>query len=170
MALFRITFSHQAIITPASPLIDASLLLGRIMTVPALIHAGLSKVAAFGSVAKAMGGDRQMLQRFFPDQTPLFYFPAPEIFLSFAILFDFAGALLVILGLRTRAVSLLLLGYVVLAMAIYHSDVRTEGDAILFLVNAPLIGGLIILAGVGGGHWSLDGALERSQRDAIAIV
>jgi uncharacterized membrane protein YphA (DoxX/SURF4 family) len=166
VALNKIAFLRGAIVTPPSPRIDWSLLVGRILIVPALIHAGISKVGEFGPIAQAMGGDPQMLQRFFPDQTPLFHFPAPELFLGIAILFDLGGALLVIAGLRTRAVALLLLAYVILAVAIYHSDIRTQANVIVLLVNAPLFGGLLILSGVGAGHWSLDGALARSRKYA----
>lgn len=155
--------------TPPSLFVDGALLVGRILIVLALIPNGIRKLATFGPTARGMGGEPQLMDgRVFPDQTPLFYFPAPELFLGASVLFDLAGALLVILGIRTRAVALLLAGYVFLAMAIYHSDIRHAQDAMHVLRNLPFLAGLIMLAAVGGGRWSLDGALARRRPAATA--
>ncbi|MFN3387902.1 MAG: DoxX family protein [Allosphingosinicella sp.] len=160
----------RAIATPPSPFTDGALLVGRIMIVLALIPNGLRKIATFGPTAKGMGGEPQLMDgRVFPDQTPLFYFPAPELFLGVSIVFDLAGALLVILGLRTRAVSLFLAGYVLLAMTIFHSDIRHAQDVMHILRNLPFLAGLIVLAGVGPGHWSLDGAAARRPAPAATV-
>lgn len=152
----------SAIVTPRSRWIDAALLAGRLLTVLALLPNGVRKIATFAQTAAGMGGQPQMIGgRLFPDQTPLLYFPAPELFLGASVVFDLVGAALVITGLRTRTVSLLLAGYVVVAMTIYHSDIRNAQDVMHVLRNLPFLGGLLMLAAVGGGYWSVDGVFAR---------
>lgn len=151
-----------AIVTPRLRFIDALLLAGRVLTVLALLPNGMRKLFTFGQTAAGMGGQPQMIDgRLFPDQTPLIHFPVPEMFLGASVVFDLLGAVLVMVGLRTRAVSLFLAGYVVLAMTIFHSDIRHMQDVMHVLRNLPFLGGLLMLAAVGGGHWSVDGALKR---------
>ena len=146
------------IVTTDLTFVNAALLIGRIMMIVALIPNGLRKVATFGQTAAGMGGTPQMIAgRAFPDQAPLFFFPAPELFLSASLAFDLAGALLIALGWRTRVVATLLAVYVLLAMTIYHSDIRHAQDMMQLLRNLPFLGGLLILGGGGAGHWSLDG-------------
>ena len=153
---------RRPILTPRAFATDAALLVGRLLMVLALFPNGLRKIMTFAQTAAGMGGTEQIIGgRPFPDQTPLFYFPAPEIFLGASVVFDLLGTVLIVLGLRTRAVSALLAGYVIIAMSIYHSDIRNGLDVVQVLRNLPFVGGLIILAGVGGGFWSLDGLWQR---------
>lgn len=146
---------------------DAALLVGRMLMVLALFPNGLRKIATFAQTAAGMGGTPQVIGgRPFPDQTPLVYFPAPEVFLGASVVFDLLGTVLIVMGLRTRAVATLLAGYVIVAMSIYHSDIRHAQDLIQVLRNLPFVGGLLILAGVGGGFWSLDGLSARRRSAA----
>jgi uncharacterized membrane protein YphA (DoxX/SURF4 family) len=149
--------------TPAAFPVDAALLFGRFAAVIALLPNGARKIATFEATARGMGGEVQMIDgRVFPDQTPLFYFPVPELFLAASTTFDLLGAALVLIGWRTRQVALALALYVLLAMTIYHSDIRHMQDAMQILRNLPFLGALVMLAAVGGGHWSIDGLLARN--------
>ncbi len=144
---------------------NAALLIGRLLTVVALIPNGLRKIATFAQTAAGMGGTPQNIGgRMFPDQTPLIVFPAPEIFLAVSLTFDLLGALLVIVGWRTRMVATLLTGYVIIAMTIFHSDIRGPEDVQHIVRNLSFVGALFLLSGVGGGYWSVDGVLARNQR------
>lgn len=155
--------------TPNSPVANAALLVGRLFIVLALFPNGLRKIATFAQTAAGMGGTPQMIgDRPFPDQTPLIHFPAPELFLGASILFDLLGALLIVIGWRTREMGLALAGYVALAMTIYHSDIRHAQDAMHLLRNLPFLGGLLVLGAAGGGWWSIDGRLARASTKAIA--
>lgn len=148
--------------TPPSSLTDAALLLGRICIVIALIPNGVRKISTFAQTAAGMGGMPQMIDgRLFPNQTPLFHFPMPEFFLAGSVVFDLLGAILVLVGWRTRSVAALLAVYVAAAMLIFHSDLRHAQDVMHVLRNLPFLGGLLMLAGVGGGHWSVDGWRNR---------
>lgn len=133
-------------------------LIGRVLVVFALLPNGLRKIHTFDVTSAMMGGAPPVMidGRLFPAQEPLFHFPFPEIFLTGAILFDLLGALLVIVGYRTRPAAGVLAAYCLLAMAIYHSDITGPQDLIAVLRNLPLIGGLLILAAVGAGPLSLD--------------
>lgn len=142
--------------------VDAAFLAGRVMIVLALFPNGMRKIATFAQTAAGMGGTPQTIDgRLFPEQTPLFYFPVPELFLAASLAFDLLGATLIVIGFRTRAVAAFLAGYVLFAMTIYHSDIRHAGDIIHILRNLPFLGGLLLLAAAGGGHWSLDGLVAR---------
>ena len=159
-------FWQRRITTPRAWESDLALLLGRLFMVVALVPNGLRKISTFTQTAAGMGGTPQMMNgRLFPDQTPLITFPAPELFLGISVFFDLAGALLIIVGWQTRAVGTLLAGYVLIAMTIFHSDIRNAMDVMHILRNLPLLGGLLILGGVGGGWWSLDG-LSAKQHEA----
>ncbi len=160
------------LLTSPNSFADAALLFGRIAAVIALLPNGLRKIATFEQTALGMGGEMQMIDgRVFPDQTPLFFFPVPELFLAASVCFDLLGALLIILGWHTRKVGAFLALYVLLAMTIYHSDIRNTMDAMQILRNLPFLGSLAIIAGVGGGHWSLDGRAVRGPgATAPAII
>lgn len=135
-------------------------LLGRILVVFALLPNGWRKIVTFDLTAAMMGGAPPTLidGRLFPAQEPLWYFPFPELFLVGSIAFDLIGALLIIIGYRTRAAAAVLVGYCLLAMTIYHSNITGPQDVMAILRNLPLVGGLMILAAAGAGSWSLDAA------------
>jgi putative oxidoreductase len=141
---------------------NAALLIGRVLVVLGLLPNGMRKIATFAQTAAGMGGEPQVIGgRAFPDQTPLVTFPVPEFFLGASVVFDLAGAVLVIIGLKTRAVALALAGYVFVAMAIFHSDIRHEMDLMHLIRNLPFLAALMILSASGGGWWSLDGLIAR---------
>lgn len=154
--------------TPDSAVANAAMLIGRLLIVLALFPNGARKIATFAQTAAGMGGTPQVIgDRPFPDQTPLIHFPVPELFLSASILFDLIGALLIVIGWRTREAGLALAFYVMLAMTIYHSDIRHAQDAMHLLRNLPFLGGLFLLGAAGGGWWSVDGRLARASTKAI---
>ena len=150
--------------TDDSAVANAALLIGRVLMVIGLLPNGMRKIATFAQTAAGMGGEKQMVGgRVFPDQTPLITFPMPEFFLGASVFFDIAGALLIILGFRTRAVALFMAGYVLIAMAIFHSDIRHEMDLMHLIRNLPLLAGLMILSASGAGWWSVDGWAARRR-------
>ena len=153
----------DATMTPASPrsasrTAAAAHLLGRVLIVFALLPNGMRKIATFGLTAAMMGGaPPQMIDgRLFPPQPPLVAFPMPELFLAASLTLDIVGALLVIVGWRTRAVAAILAGYCVLAMVIFHGHITNADEVRQIMRNLPLVGGLLVLAAVGAGAWSVD--------------
>lgn len=151
------------------PASNAAMLAGRLLVVLALFPNGLRKIETFAQTAAGMGGAQQLIAgRPFPDQTPLIHIPVPELFLSVSVALDLLGALLIVIGLKTRPVAAALAGYVALAMTIYHSDIRHTQDVMHLLRNLPFLGGLLLIAAAGGGGWSLDGYLARRARRSAA--
>ena len=136
------------------------------MIIIGLLPNGIRKVVTFDMTAAMMGGAPPILieGRLFPGQTPLFYFPFPEVFLGFAACFDIGGSLLLIFGLRTRSVAPFLAGYCILAIAVYHGNIGGPEDIRAILRNLPLVGGLLLLASTGAGQWSVDGWLRNRRR------
>lgn len=142
----------------------------RILIVMGLIPNGIRKITDFDTISAMMGGAAPVMLdgRLFPAQEPLFYFPLPELFLGAALVFDIVGAVLVIVGYRTRLAAGLLAGYIVAAMAIYHSDIGGPADVVAILRSLPLLGGVLLLSATGAGHWSLDEYGLRSTRQKEA--
>ena len=142
---------------------NAALAFGRLLVAVELLPNGISKIVDFHKLALAIGGAPQFVHgRLFPDQHPLLIFRAPELFLGLSLGLDLAGSVLLIVGYKTRAASCVLLGYVAIAMAIFHSDIRGAEDLQQLLRNLPFIAGLLILSGTGAGALSVDGSLRRS--------
>ncbi len=150
---------------PAGRAAAAAHLLGRVLIVFALLPNGLRKIATFNLTAAMMGGaPPQMIDgRMFPPQPPLLTFPMPEVFLAASLTLDLVGALLVIVGWRTRAVSAILAVYCITAMVIFHGHITNSDEVRQILRNLPLVGGLLVLAAAGAGAWSVDGWLARRR-------
>jgi len=150
---------------PYTPMANAFLLAARILATVQLLPNGLRKLADFGQIAAAMGGEPQVIGgRLFPEQTPLVYFPLPELFLAASVGFDMVLSLLIIIGWKARTAGLLLAGYVLVAITIYHSDIRGPQDLQAVMRNLPFVASLLMIAALGAGRWSLDGALPGQGR------
>lgn len=147
-------------------------LAGRVLIVVALIPNGLRKIATFQMTAAMMGGAPPVMLngRMFPPQAPLLTFPAPELFLAVSLALDIIGAIMIIVGWRTRAVAAILAGYCVLAMTIFHGRIGGAEDVTMILRNLPLVGGLLVLAAVGAGAWSVDARLRRNRAPAKPVA
>jgi putative oxidoreductase len=88
-------------------------------------------------------------------------FPAPEAMVALAIAVEIGGAILLIIGWRTRWVAWLLVAFVAIATATAHRfwefDAAQYGNQLNhFLKNIAILGGLLMLAGFGPGSRSLD--------------
>lgn len=88
-------------------------------------------------------------------------FPAPELFTVLAILIEIGGAILLIVGWRTRWVAWLLVAFLVIATGMAHRfwefDAAQQANQLNhFLKNVALIGGMFYLAAFGPGKMSVD--------------
>lgn len=83
-------------------------------------------------------------------------FPAPLPGYLIAVAVEVGGGLLLVLGYRTRIVSLILAIFSVVAAAAFHNDFADQNQLIHFLKNIALVGGLLQVAAFGAGSWSLD--------------
>jgi putative oxidoreductase len=79
-----------------------------------------------------------------------------------AILLQIGGGLLIAGGLYTRWAALALAGFCLVATGIFHSNFADLGELSDFTKDIATAGGLLILALVGPGPWSLDAARRRT--------
>jgi len=147
---------------------NGALFIGRLLVGIPLIPNALRKIETFAQTAAGMGGIPQVINgRPFPDQHPLIVFPQPELFLGLSLTFDMLGAILLIVGLKGRFVGALLAGYVLIALSIFHTDIRGPMDVQALLRNLPMLAALLMISGVGVGTWSLDGLLGRRPKTTV---
>lgn len=122
------------------------LLVARVLLVLVFLLAGLNKLMNYGATAEDIAAHGVPLAAI---ATPL------------AILFELGGAILVVIGYRTREAALALILFTVLATLFYHRFWEMSGqeqmiNMIMFLKNLGLIGGLMMLWHLGPGELSLD--------------
>lgn len=146
-------------------LVNLAMLVGRFIIVFGLIPNALRKLSMFSQTAAGMGGTPQIINgRPFPGVEPLFYFPFPEFFLAASLTFDMVGAILIIVGFKARPVATFMFLYCLLAMAIYHYNLADPGNVMSLMRSLPMVGGLMFIAAVGAGAWSIDGWLARRRQ------
>lgn len=132
------------------------LLAGRTLLGTLFLVSGLGKIGRFTAVAGFMASKG---------------LAAAEPLLVATIILEIAGGLALIAGWRTRWAAWALLVFTGLAGAIFHAFWFADGPAFQnqlnhFLKNAAIMGGLLCLAGVGAGAWSLDSRRSQTRSGA----
>ncbi|MGW1419927.1 DoxX family protein [Bradyrhizobium manausense] len=131
----------------------AFLLLGRAAIAVLFIAAGYGKIFKGPAFAAAMAAKGM---------------PFPELFPHLAVLIELLGGLVLLAGLKTRALALLFIAYTVFATLLVHnfwSMAEAQAYAtnqLHFLKNCAIAGGFALLYVTGGGAWSLDALLRRN--------
>jgi putative oxidoreductase len=122
-------------------------LVGRILIAILFLVAGVGKAMGFSGTAAYMAK---------------IGFPAPEVMTALAILVEAGGAILLIIGWKTRWVAWGLAIFVVIATLAAHrfweipDAAQMIGQRTHFLKNLAIIGGLLLLASFGPGPASVD--------------
>jgi putative oxidoreductase len=90
--------------------------------------------------------------------------------LPLVIAVELAGAIALIVGFQTRLAALALGGFTVLAALMFHFDFADSMQAISFMKNMAIAGGLLVLAQTGASAPSVDAArgIPSSTRHARA--
>ena len=121
-----------------------SSLIARLTMAALFLPAGISKITGYAGTVGYM--DSQGV---------------PGILLPLVILVEVGGGLALLAGFQTRLVSWGLALFTLLAAILFH---RNFGDAqmgmvnmIMFFKNFAIAGGLVALAALGGGAYSVDG-------------
>lgn len=70
--------------------------------------------------------------------------------------FELFAGLFVLLGVFTRATSLLLAGFCLLTALFFHTDFTEPGMAMMFLKNVAMAGGFLVLASDPANPYSVD--------------
>jgi putative oxidoreductase len=89
--------------------------------------------------------------------------PMPEVLVWLVILVEIGGGVLLVVGWRTRLMAWILAGFVVLATAAAHRYWEFDAAQYVpqltnFMKNLAIIGGLLMVAAVGPGRYSIDKA------------
>jgi putative oxidoreductase len=88
--------------------------------------------------------------------------PMPEVLAVLAIIFEFGGAVMLILGIYTRLAAAALVVFTALATLIYHTNIADPMQQSALLKNLAIIGGLLMVKVYGGGPWRLPFPKEES--------
>ena len=126
-------------------------LLGRLFLVLLFLTAGFGKIGGYAGTAAYMAANG-----------------VPGLLLPLVTVLELGGGILVLLGWHTRIMSLLLAGFTILALLLFHLPITAENQ-IVFLAELGVAGGFLVLAAHGPGAWSLDAWLaRRSPVKAVA--
>jgi putative oxidoreductase len=114
---------------------------GRVLIAVVFILSGISKIAA-----------PAMTQGYIASVG----LPAPLLGLVIAIVVELGGGVLLLIGYRTRLVSLIIAAFTLAAAVFFHNKFADQNQMIHFLKNIAMIGGLLQVAAFGAGGYSID--------------
>ena len=80
----------------------------------------------------------------------------PGALLPIAIAVELLLPLALILGWHSRLTAVLLVGYSIVAALAFHHNFADPAEAVMFLKDIAIAGGLLLLAANGAGRCSLD--------------
>ena len=135
--------NNTAVAPSSRPLV---LLAGRLLIGAIFLNAGIRKLLGF---AGTVGYFTKI------------GFPAPELFTVLAIVIEIGGAILLIIGWKTRWAAWLLALFVLIAAFAAHrfwefDAAQYANQMNHFMKNLAIIGGLLFVAAVGAGGASVD--------------
>jgi putative oxidoreductase len=122
-----------------STLRSAMELLGRILLGSLFLLSGLGKIGAPAATASYMTSAG-----------------VPGALLPLVIAVEVLGSIAIILGWRTRAVSLLMAGFSLATAVLFHNNWVDQIQMVMFLKNLSIAGGFLMLAANGAAAFSLD--------------
>ena len=80
----------------------------------------------------------------------------PGAVLPLVIATEVLGSLAIILGWKTRVVSILMAGFTLLTAALFHNNFGDQVQMIMFLKNVSIAGAFLLLTVHGAGPISID--------------
>lgn len=86
----------------------------------------------------------------------------PSVLLPMTIVLELGGALALIFGLQTRVAALALAVFSILTALLMHSGSNPQ-DAIQYMKNFAMAGGLLFMMLYGAGRYSFDFCLEKNK-------
>lgn len=133
---------------------EAILLAGRLALGIIFVKSGLQKLLGLGAFAASLANRG---------------IPSSATWALIGATVEFVGGLMIVTGLRTRAASLLMLLFIVVATGISHrfwdyaDAAARRTQEIQFFKNLSMFGGYLLLFAVGGGRYSVDAWLQRRR-------
>lgn len=89
--------------------------------------------------------------------------PAPQLGYAGAVVVELGVGFLFLIGFQTRIMALVLAAFSVATAIFFHRAVGDQNQAIHFLKNLAMAGGLLQIAAFGGGALSLDALRKRAS-------
>ena len=114
-------------------------LFGRILLMSLFLLSGLGKIGAYAATAGYMASAG-----------------IPGALLPLVIAVELLGSIAIILGWKTRVVSLLLAGFTLASAVLFHNNFTDQTQMVMFLKNLSITGAFLMLAANGAGALSLD--------------
>jgi putative oxidoreductase len=130
--------------TSTSRIEAAGLMIGRLLLASIFILEGWSKVRGYDAAVAYMNR-----------------FGVPGALLPAVIALELAGGAMLATGWQTRIAALGLAVFCILAAGIFHANLADRNQLLHFEKDLTIAGGLIVLAVVGAGRWSLDAGYAR---------
>ncbi|MCM2292373.1 DoxX family protein [Allorhizobium sp. BGMRC 0089] len=121
-------------------------------------------------IAAVFVHDATLLARF-PDANAAFMAQhgVPFLLLYPTAAFQFAGGLMIIVGLAVRPLALAFSGFCLLTAAIFHHDFMQASEQIAFGKDLGLAAGYLCLFIHGPGGVSIDAVLKRGRNRALQV-
>jgi putative oxidoreductase len=114
---------------------------GRLLIGLPFAMSGLGKLAAIGPTTQMIRGAG---------------LPLPTFSFSVAVLVELGGAILLIVGFRTRIIASVLVLFSFATAVSFHSNFADQNQMIHFLKNVMIAGGLLQIVAFGAGAFSID--------------
>ncbi|QDP01598.1 DoxX family protein [Thalassotalea sp. PS06] len=80
----------------------------------------------------------------------------PGLILPIVIAVEVIGALMLIVGFKTRIAALALFGFTLVANVLFHANFADQMQMLMFMKNTSVMGGLLMVFALGAGAYSLD--------------
>ncbi len=123
---------------------DATELLGRILLSTLFFVSGVGKVTGYASTLAYMAAAG-----------------VPGALLPLAIVVELLLPLALVLGWHSRLTAVLLAGYSIVAALAFHLNFADPAEAVMFVKDIAIAGGLLLLAANSAGRCSLDARRAR---------
>jgi putative oxidoreductase len=90
--------------------------------------------------------------------------PAPSLVYVITVVIEIGAGALLLVGFRTRLMAWILAAFTVAAALIFHRALADPNQFVHFAKNLAIAGGLVHIAAIGGGAFSLDGYTLGARR------
>ena len=107
---------------------------GRVLLATLFLVAGLGKIGSYAATAGYMTA-----------------VGLPGELLPAVIAAEVLGAIVIVVGWRTRVTAFLLAGFTLVSALIFHNDFADQVQSVMFLKNVSVAGGFLLLVGRGAG-------------------
>lgn len=94
--------------------------------------------------------------------------PFPTVVYALTLVVEIGGGLLLLIGFQARAAAAVLALFTIAAAIFFHSNFADQNQAIHFLKNFAIAGGLLQVAAMGAGRFSLDARRSAGRKLAGA--